>query len=243
MPADHRRYPEVKRHLVERIARGELEVGDRVPSEPDLVRELGVSRMTVHRAVRELADEGLLTRVPGVGTFVAERRVQAHPLEIRSIADEIRARGHAHSSRVLELAAIAAGVEQAERCRVVLGAKLFRSRIVHLEDGVPLQFEDRCVVPASAPDYLRQDFERTTPYDYLVRIAPLHRAEHTVRAVRPPVPVAKALRVGADEPCLLVRRRTWTADRVASIADLYYPGDRYELTGTFAPRGPDAAPA
>ena len=235
MPTAPSRYPEVKRHLLARIERGELGVGDRVPSEPDLVRELGVSRMTVHRALRELTDDGLLRRVPGVGTFVAERRVHAHPLEIRSIADEIRARGHTHSAVVLRLAQEPAGVEQAERCRVPLGAKLFHSRLVHLEDGVPLQLEDRYVVPAAAPEYLVQDFTRITPYDYLIGTAPLHQAEHTVRAVRPPAFVAEALRVPADEPCLLVRRRTWSHGRIASLADLYYPGERYELTGTFAP--------
>ena len=88
------RYLQVKQFVLARISAGALAVGDRVPSENELVRELDVSRMTANRALRELAADGVLVRVAGVGTFVAEQRAQAHPLEVRNIADEIRLRGH-----------------------------------------------------------------------------------------------------------------------------------------------------
>ncbi|MCP5368777.1 MAG: GntR family transcriptional regulator, partial [Hyphomicrobiales bacterium] len=67
-------YQRIKRHIMRLIDGGGLGPGDRVPSENALVRELGVSRMTVNRALRELTAAGLLVRVQGTGTFVAERR-------------------------------------------------------------------------------------------------------------------------------------------------------------------------
>src|SRR6185312_4672513 len=102
------RYLQVKKFVLARISAGTLAVGDRVPSENELVRELDVSRMTANRALRELAAEGVLVRVAGVGTFVAEQRVQAHPLEVRNIADEIRSRGHQHTAKVIALGSISA---------------------------------------------------------------------------------------------------------------------------------------
>ena len=98
-----------------------------------------------------------------------------------------------------------------------------------------MQLEDRYVLPALAPDYLTVDFSRTTPYDYLVKVAPLQEAEHLLRAVMPDERTRKLLAMKRDEPCLLMIRRTWTAGRIASVARLYYPGSRYEMSGRFRP--------
>ncbi|MBV9697434.1 MAG: GntR family transcriptional regulator, partial [Gammaproteobacteria bacterium] len=82
LPAAAARYHQVKHFVLEQIAGGTLVPGARVPSENVLVRTLGVSRMTANRALRELAADGVLVRVAGVGTFVADARVHAHPLEV-----------------------------------------------------------------------------------------------------------------------------------------------------------------
>ena len=230
------RYLQVKQHILRQIATGALKPGARVASENELVRELEVSRMTANRALRELANEGVLVRVAGVGTFVAEQRVHAHPLEVRNIADEIRARGHEHRAKVVSLGPVNAPREIAERCGVAPGARLDHSLLVHFEDGVPLQVEDRYVNPSVIPGYLRNDFTRVTPHEYLMQVAPLQQAEHTVRATLPDARIRRLLKLSDREACLLIRRRTWTGGRIATIADLYHPGSRYELKGTFRPR-------
>ena len=96
-------YLKVKRHILDNIGSGKWAASARVPSENDLVKSFGVSRMTANRALRELRDEGVLVRIAGVGSFVAERHAHAHPLEIRSIADEIRGRGHVHRAEIVSL--------------------------------------------------------------------------------------------------------------------------------------------
>ena len=65
-------YASVKRSILDRIRSGEWASGHRIPSESELVAELGVSRMTVNRALRELSMEGVLVRMQGLGSFVAE---------------------------------------------------------------------------------------------------------------------------------------------------------------------------
>lgn len=229
------RYQQVKSHVLARIASGSLGVHARVPSENELVRALGVARMTANRALRELAADGVLVRVAGVGTFVADRRVHAHPLEIRNIADEIRERGHQYAARVVKLEKVEADAALGERMGVAAKATLFHSSIVHCENDIPLQLEDRYVSPAAAPGYLKNDFTRMTPHEFLVRIAPLHQAEHTVQAVMPDSRLRRLLKLDADEACLLIHRRTWNAGRVVTVANLYHPGKRYELSGTFRP--------
>jgi GntR family histidine utilization transcriptional repressor len=230
------RYLQVKHYVLERIGAGALRSGERVPSENELVRALAVSRMTANRALKELTQDGVLVRVAGVGTFVAEGRVHAHPLEVRNIADEIRARGHEYRVKVLALEALGATAELAERFAVKAGSALAYSLLTHYEGALPLQVEERYVNLLVAPGYLENDFTRTTPHEFLIRIAPLQRAEHTVRAVSPERRIRRLLKLDASEPCLLIRRRTFSQGRVASLADLYHPGSRYELAANCQPR-------
>ena len=236
LPQAAARYLQVKDFILERIAGGTLRAGERVPSENELTRTLTVSRMTANRALRELAADGVLVRVAGVGTFVAEQRVHAHPLEVRNIADEIRARGREYRVKVLALDSVSASRELAERCGVKPGAQLDYSLLTHFEDAAPLQVEERYVNPQVAPGYLRNDFSRTTPHEFLIRVAPLQRAEHIVRALVPERRIRRLLRLEAGEACLLIMRRTFSHGRIASVADLYHPGSRYELAASCQPR-------
>jgi GntR family histidine utilization transcriptional repressor len=228
-------YMQVKRHILDNIGCGNWQTSARVPSENDIVKSFGVSRMTANRALRELRDEGILVRIAGVGSFVADAHARAHPLEIRSIADEIRARGHVHRSEIVSLQLLHADAPLADGFCVREGSELFRSLIVHFENDRPIQLEDRHVLPKLAPDYMNLDFARTTPHDYLVKVAPLQEAEHLLRAQMPDERTRELLAMQSDEPCLVVIRRTWTAGQIASVARLYYPGSRYEMSGRFRP--------
>jgi len=228
-------YLKVKRHILDNIGSGKWATSARVPSENDIVKTFGVSRMTANRALRELRDEGVLVRIAGVGSFVADRHAHAHPLEIRSIADEIRERGHVHRADIISLDSLRAAAELAENFGVAPRTELFCSVIVHFENDRPVQLEDRYVLPKLAPDYLKMDFGQTTPFDYLSKVAPLQEAEHLLRAVMPDERTRKLLTMKRDEPCLLMIRRTWSVGQIASVARLYYPGSRYELSGRFRP--------
>jgi len=228
-------YLQVKRHILDNIGSGKWGTSSRVPSENDIVKSFGVSRMTANRALRELQDEGVLVRIAGVGSFVADRQAHGHPLEIRGIDAEIRQRGHVHRSEIVSLERIRAVAELAEDFGVAARTELYCSVIVHFENDRPIQLEDRYVLPQLAPDYLRMDFKQTTPHEYLIKSAPLQQAEHVLRAEMPDERTRKLLLMKKDEPCLVVIRRTWAADRIASVARLYHPGSRYELSGRFRP--------
>lgn len=228
-------YLQVKRHILDNISSGKWGTSTRVPSENDIVKSFGVSRMTANRALRELRDAGVLVRIAGIGSFVADQHAHAHPLEIRGIADEIRTRGHVHRADIVSLERVRAVAKLAEDFGVAPRSELYCSVIVHFENDRPIQLEERYVLPKLAPDYLTVDYSQTTPYDYLIKVAPLQQAEHLLRAVMPDERTRKLLTMKPDEPCLLMIRRTWTAGLIASVARLYYPGSRYEMSGRFRP--------
>lgn len=227
------RYAAIKRYVMEAIGRGEFRPGDRVDSEADLIKRFGVSRMTAHRALRELQDSGYLVRLPGVGTFVADMSAKGHIIEIRNIADEVRARGHQHSARVVLLQSEKADARAATHLGIAQGTPVFHSIIVHKEAGVPIQLEERFVLASAAPGYDEADFSKITPNEFLMRAAPLERVDHIVRAIMPSRKVGKLLDLSDGEPCLLLIRRTWSESRLVSYAELSHPSSRYEFEDSF----------
>src|ERR1700689_5679220 len=120
-------YLKVKRHILENIDSGKWGAAARVPSENQIVKSFGVSRMTANRALKGVRDEGVLVRIAGVGSFVADRHARAHPLEIRSIAEEIRERGHTHRAQIVALERVRAVADLAEDFRVAPRSELFCS--------------------------------------------------------------------------------------------------------------------
>ena len=229
------RYQQLKELIIERISSGELRPSDRVPSENELVDATGVSRMTANRALRELNDEGYVDRVAGKGTFVAQFKAVSHVLEVRDIAEEIALRGHSHSATILLQAEVLADVDTANALHVEKGSAVFHLRLIHRESDIPIQIEDRFVLPEFAPDILAQDFDEITPSAYMSAISPLQEAEHVVRAKMPGEDVRVNLDMAESEPCLVVTRRTWAQGRPVTYAHLYHPGSRFELSGHYAP--------
>jgi GntR family histidine utilization transcriptional repressor len=224
-------FQQIKEYLVGEIAAGRWKEGDVVPSEQALVRQFGVSRMTVNRAVRELTAEQVLTRRQGSGTFVAPQKYQATLVEIRNIADEVRARGHSHRSSLRLLESARATQPLALQFELAPGAPLFHSVIVHFENEAPIQVEDRWVNPACAPAYLEQDFATITPNEHLMAAAPLQGATYSIEALPAPREIADMLAIKARASCLVLRRTTTSLGKVASTVTMWHPGQLCQFTG------------
>jgi GntR family transcriptional regulator, histidine utilization repressor len=228
-------YLRVKQWLKAQLAAGRWPPGALMPSEAELVAQFGVSRMTVNRALRELQGEGLVERVQGVGTFAAQLARVSSTLTIRDLHEEIEARGHRHHAEVHVTREERAPAALAQQLGLAPGAPVFHTLIVHHDNGVPLQCEDRYVNPARAPGYLGVDFTRTTPTHYLLEVAPLWEAQYTIEASAPTEQEARLLDIGRGEPCLVVVRRTVSRGVPITIARLVHPGSRYQLEGRFSP--------
>ncbi|ENY71774.1 histidine utilization repressor [Aeromonas diversa CDC 2478-85] len=223
------RYRQIRQFVLDAIGCGELNPGDRIPTEAALCERFGVSRMTVNKALRELTAEGWLVRTAGSGSFVADRRAESPLLEIRNIADEIAERGARYSARVIRLEQQRADDKVAVQLGLRVGAPIFHSLIVHQSDNEPLQLEERFVDAERLPGYGEQDFTALTPNAYLMQVCPLSEMEHLVEAVLPSAGEAALLQVRVDTPCLLLHRRTWSEGGLVSYARLLSPGDRYRL--------------
>ena len=230
-------YEQVKEFISRKIQDGTWPAGHRLPSEHELVAQFGVARMTVNRALRELVEQGRITRVAGVGSFVAEDKPQSTLLQIANIASEIRQRGHDYRCRMLTVERFAASPDVAAWLGLHVGESVFHSVCLHLENETPVQLEERYVNPVAVPAYLEQDFEATPPSEYLVRNVPFDQIEHLVDAVLPSAEQAERLAMSPAEPCLLLTRRTWTRTTPVTWVRCLHPASRYRLGSRFRADG------
>ena len=220
-------YEQIKLHVLNRIADGTYRPGSKIPSENQLAAELGTSRLTAHRALRELTVSGVLQRINGVGTFVAQPKASSTFVLLHNIADDIRKRGQVLSIRVHTLERKNATHDIAQRMGVRSRASIFHSLIVYSANGNPVQLEDRYVSPEFAPAYLAQDFTKQSTTDYLQLIALPTRTEHEIQAVLPNTLEAGFLELRESDPCLVVSRKTWVGPMVTTFSRFIHPGMRH----------------
>jgi GntR family transcriptional regulator len=127
-----------------------LRPGDALPTEAALCQRFGVSRMTAREGVRRLVDEGLLYRVRGRGTFVAQPAIHRQTGRLLSFSREMEARGLRPASRILEVDQVVAPTDVGRALALEPGARVVLVRRLRLADDLPMAVEQTLVIPACA---------------------------------------------------------------------------------------------
>lgn len=207
-------YVQIQEYLAELIYSGELSPNAKLPSERELSQELGVSRMTVRRAITELVNEGLLVRYHGSGTYVAEPKLVYDARELIDHAASIRKRGLTYSSQLLEFSQVPASKRLAGVLSVDIGHPLYRIVKLHLANRQPVVVERAYIPLWCCPDLEEFDMERVSIYDLFLERYGMHlcRIAQTVEAVVALEMVAEQLRVAAGTPLLLITREVFAQD-------------------------------
>ena len=191
--------------------------------------------MTVNRALREMAEEGLLVRKRRLGTFVARPPSPSALLEIVDMARAIPASGRAYGYRCLSQDVVEADSGTAEALAIPPGTPVRHIRCLHSADGDPLEFEERWINLELLPEAREADFSQRGPGGWLLSATPWTEAEHTVSAVNATGELARLLEVKRGTACLVLDRRTFQGDAVVTFARLVHPGGRHQLRERFRP--------
>ena len=229
MSAHTPHYKNIQNYILNAIASGKYTTGAKIPTELELTKQFGVSRMTVNKAITELTMQNILRRIPGKGTFVTAQKSESSPVQVADIAAEIRSRGNIHSVKILKKEAIAANKSAAFGLGVFTGSEVYFCHIVHYENQVPLLLEKRYINPNFVPDFMEQDFLNITPSGYLLKNYGLSQMEHTIEAVAATDTTAEHLEISLGDPCLHITRRTWCNNNLISFAQFIASGNRYKL--------------
>lgn len=104
-------------------------------------------------------------------------------------------------------------------------------KIIHLADGLPIQFEERWVDAQQLPDFIEQDFRVVNTSDYLIEQTPLERGSYTIQALAAPKDIAQALQIAPNSPTLMLQRQTYSAGKVLTVVKMWHAGERYQFAG------------
>lgn len=220
-----------------RILSGEWPPGRRIPFEHELTVEYGCSRMTVNKALSQLAKAGLIERRRRSGSFVRMPKSQAAVLEITDIRAEVQALNLPYRYELVSRTVRKASAADRARLGIASGTKVLALSCRHFAGAKPFCVEDRLISLATVPEAAEESFAESPPGPWLIGRVPWSGAEHRIRAANADDGVAAALDVEPGTACLVVERQTWSADQPVTQVVITYPGDSHMLVARFAPSG------
>ena len=234
----HRRIEQVLR---ERITT--LRPGDRLPSDAELVAEFGVSRMTARNAMQRLAEQGLVARHPGRGTFVAAPTAHRRTDRLMTFSSEMARRGRVPSSRLLARAIRPSTRGEAVALALAPGEPVLEVRRIRLADNQPIALESAILVASCASSVLTADLEHGSLHAAITAAGQtLRSGTGTVGAGAATAEDARLLDIRRGDPLLIERRVIVDDDgRRIESTESRYAADRYALDVSFEVESPAEA--
>jgi GntR family transcriptional regulator len=226
-------YMQLKTILASQINRGELRPHERLPSERQLCRNFGISRMTVRHALNALAQGGLVYTEPGKGIFVADPRLSLNvQVSLAGWSEDILRSGATPSSILLAACLCRATPEQAKALHATEEEELVKIERLRMVDKVPLAVQTAYLPHRHCPDILRLDLAtqsliRILGKEYGLRLA---RAEETVRAMLANPEERELLGLSDPAPVLSTERTTYLdTGEVIEFSQGTFCGEWYRL--------------
>lgn len=213
------------------INAGEFDSGGRFPSESELQKRFGVSRMTIRRALSELVQEGFLIREQGRGSFVVRPRVQDQLRRLTSFTEDMQLRGLSTESRILCFR-VTHDKEVARKMGIPEDEELVQLRRLRLVEGEAIAIQNAFIRHRFCPGIVERGLMDGSLYATLEKGygLKLGQAIQTVEAKPSDEYEAEMLRIEAGQPVLVLERLTYLVDgSPVEYVRSTYRGDRYQF--------------
>ncbi len=222
-------YLQLQRLIEDRVRSGSLQVDEALPGERDLARQLGISRVTVRKAIAGLVAKGVLVQRWGSGTFIAPAmHVEQALSRLSSFTDDMITRGLKPGARLIEHSRGPASPKESMALGLSPGEKVSRLQRLRLAGGVPMAIENAVVPARFLPD--PELVERSLYAALSGRGFAPRRALQRLHAVLVNGEQAELLEVPPASPALYIERRSFLEDGTAvEFTASYYRGDAYDF--------------
>lgn len=229
--------------LRDQVTSGALRAGMRLPPERELCQRLGISRVTLRKALSRLVEEGVVRSSHGRGWYIAGGERNEWPNSLESFSETAARMGLVPSSLVLEASSTPASIDDAETLAIAPGTSVFRLGRVRMLNDVPIAIDSSLIPFSLIPAVDAVDFRTESLYETLVGAGlELAHAETTIEARPATDDVAQHLGVRVGEPTLVMHQLVRTrSERPILASTIRYAGDRYRLRTYFARGGAHSA--
>lgn len=213
----------VRAEVLERIRSREWPPGELIPTEQQLSVELGCARATVNRALRELADSGIIERRRKVGTRVTAISSRRTTLEMPVIRDEIESLGATYDYRLTSFGRSVPTDAAMRALQVSPTDEMILIKAQHMANGAPHCCEAIWLNPRGLPPMSSADFEAQPAHEWLARNIPLTHGRFSILAEGASGDCARNLQVANGTPVLTIERVNWSDTNPISFARQFYP--------------------
>jgi GntR family transcriptional regulator, histidine utilization repressor len=218
-------YQRIKADILEKIVRGDWKPGSAIPSEAELAEAYGSARTTVNRAMRELAEHGVIERKRKTGSRVRLSPHRQARFDIPIVRREIEDQGLAYRYALVSAAEIEAPVWLRARLGLPETSRALHLECMHFAGGTPYQHEDRWINLALLPQAREVDFTTIGPNEWLVQQIPFTDAEISISAQAAEAPVAAHLSCRTGDSLLQIERSTrWEGAPVTFVRLMFRRG-------------------
>ena len=225
-------YYQLENMIREEIEEGKYNPGDKIPSERELSEIVGLSRMTIRKAINNLVEKGILKRKRGQGTFVSEDKLDSFP-ELIGFNEHIEMKGMTPSSKVIEHEVINANAEIAEKLNIEVGDEVILTSRLRLADGNPIGFEKSYVPYYICPKLMDLDLSEESIYRTLTNegYKPT-KGSQEIEAILADEYIANLLGGEVDQAILKNTRITYSGETPVEFSYNFYRGDKYSIHTT-----------
>ncbi|MBE3593034.1 MAG: GntR family transcriptional regulator [Thermoanaerobacter sp.] len=223
-------YHQIKQIIREKILTNELKPDDRIPSEIEMAKLYGVSRMTVRNALNELVMEGYLYRVPGKGTFVARPRIERSFALLTGFMEDMRQKGLRPSSKLLSLKQIIPDSVLRKRLKLLPNEKVFEIVRLRYANEEPIVIQASYIPVFFCPGIESENLEISSLYDILEAKYQLvlDHAQQRLEATVADEKKAQLLGIKIGAPLLYIYRLSFLANGTpVEFVESWYRSDRY----------------
>jgi GntR family transcriptional regulator len=231
-------YHQLKNILMTGIESGEWQPDQQIPTEEDLSKRFGISKITVRQALRELAGLGYIRREQGRGTFVSRPQLVQGPRELTSFTEEMRRHNLTAHSRVLDQSIRKAEEATAAALQIAVGDPVFVLKRLRLANGEPMGVQTAHIPAALAPGLVDESLETGSLYEILQARYGLHpaKARETHFALLAPAEQAELLGIAPGSPALGAERIAYLPGGGAlEYVESIMRGDRYRIVLDLVP--------
>lgn len=233
-------HEQISRQLGQRISSGEWPPHYKLPAEPDLAQQLGVSRGTLRRALRTLVEQGHLAQVHGRGTFVLSTTIE-QPIgqELMSLAEALDRQGLAFTTHVLSIEPVSPPSRLQALLNLAAGEKVLALKRRRDVDGTAVAVLDNYIRYETRPELLEHDFasERLFTVIESAYSQRVKSARRTFEAVAATDDLAASLDVERRTPLLYLEQITYLEDgRTVEYSDVWIRGDKLRLSSVLTRR-------
>lgn len=221
----------IQDEVLRRIHNRDWKPGKLIPNEADLALEFGCARATVNRALRTLAENGVLDRKRKAGTRVALHPIGKATLNIPIIRQEIEEKGQAYGYALIEQSICHPPLQVHLSMGTKADVELLHVKSLHTGDGVPYVIEDRWINHHAVCDIKMIDFSKFIANEWLLTNAPYTHGDISFLASNATTETARLISAKVGNALFEVQRTTFNHHAVITTVTLTYrPGYRMKTS-------------